>query len=325
MDGVALVTGGAGFVGANLVRRLIRDGLDVHVVLHSDVEPWRLSGVTELTRHRCSVTDSDTLVELVGALKPEWVFHLAAHGAYSSQTNRDRITAVNTTGTFNLLDAVTNAGGCNGFVHTGSSSEYGLKNHAPSEDEAVAPNSIYAITKCAATHAVSYWAREHALPAVTLRLYSVYGYWEQPSRLMPRLVSATSSGKLPPLTHPTTTRDFVWIDDVIDAIVRAAKAAANHAAAIWNIGSGVQTTLHELVAMAREMFDVRQEPAWDSMPSRLWDTDCWVADISRARSELGWEPATDLRSGLLRMAEWLSAPPQRTRYAGAVSEGSAQC
>ena len=314
MNGVALVTGGAGFVGANVVRRLLRDGLEVHVVHHRDEPPWRLADI-HLERHRCSITDADAIAAVVSSVRPDWVFHLAAHGAYSDQTGSERITGVNLLGTLNLLDAVVHAGGCAGFVHTGSSSEYGIKDHAPSEDEVVAPASVYAITKCAATHAVSHWARAQQLPAATVRLYSVYGPWEEPARLMPRLVAAARANRWPPLAAPSVAHDFVWVDDAVDAIVRAAGASRERPGAVWNVGSGVQTTLEQLVAVARDLFGVDEEPRWQSMPDRVWDTHRWIADPSRAHDELGWRSVTDLRDGLRQFAVWMAAEPQRARYA----------
>ena len=314
MEGTALVTGGAGFIGANLVRRLVRDGLDVHVTSYDDAQSWRLADVGPLETHRCSVTDAAAVTELVDVVRPRWVFHLAAHGAYAHQTDTARIVAVNTLGTFNLLDALAQHGGCEGFVHTGSSSEYGLKDHASTEDDVVEPDSVYAITKCAATHAVSYWARRSALPAATVRLYSVYGPWEEPTRLVPRLVVAARAGTLPPLVAPSTARDFVWIDDAIDGILRAARNAARKPGAVWNLGSGVETSLEALVAIARHAFGVLEEPDWGSMANRAWDTDRWVADPRRARDELGWEAVTGLEAGLRATGKWLSTLPERARY-----------
>ena len=315
MEGVALVTGGAGFVGANLVRRLVREGADVHLVLQGEGPHWRLADLSPApVVHAGSVTDADRIAEIVAAVRPRWVFHLAAHGAYSAQTDPDRITAVNALGTFNLLDAVERTCGCEGFVHTGSSSEYGLKDHPPSEDERVQPGSIYAITKCAATHAVSYWARERGLPAATVRLYSVYGYWEGPSRLVPRLLLAALAGTLPPLTAPATARDFVWIDDTVDAIVAAVAGAARRPGAIWNVGSGRQTSLADLVSIAREVFGVETTPLWGTMADRSWDTDCWISDARRAHDELGWTARTALEDGLRAMAAWLAQPAYRAQY-----------
>ncbi len=314
MNGSALVTGGAGFVGANVVRRLVDDGLEVHALTRRETNRWRLDGLEQIRTHVCPLEDSDRVNELVATIRPEWVFHLAAHGAYASQTDYRRIVEVNTLGTLNLLDAVAKTGACAGFVHTGSSSEYGLKDHAPAEDEIVHPDSVYAVTKCAATHAVSHWARTTGLAASTVRLYSVYGRWEEPTRLMPRLVVCALAGTLPVLTSPSTARDFVWIDDAVDGIVRAAREATRRPGAIWNLGSGEQTTLEELVGIVRGVFGVEEEPSWGTMPDRSWDTASWRSDPRRARDQLGWAAVTGLDQGLRATAQWLGETPERDRY-----------
>jgi dolichol-phosphate mannosyltransferase len=150
---------------------------------------------------------------------------------------------------------------------------------------------------------------------VTLRLYSVYGPWEEPQRLIPRLVVCALDGRYPPLADPATARDFVYVADVCDAFVRAANAADVAADAVINIGSSRQTTLAELVALAKRTFKIEREPAWASTPPRPWDTNVWVADARLAEQALGWRARTTLESGLMQTAEWLRADPGITdRY-----------
>ena len=234
-------------------------GPEVHVTSHDDAQTWRLADVGPLEMHRCSVTDPAAVNVLVDAIRPRSMFHLAAHGAYAHQIDTARMVDVNTLGTFNVLDALDRFGGCEGFVHTGSSSEYGLKDHAATEDEElVEPDSVYAITKCAATHAVSYRARRSALPAATVRLYSVYGPWEEPTRRGSPTRGRRSCRFTPAALAPATARDFVWVDDGVDGILRAASNAARKPGAVWNLGSGVQTSLEQLVAIVCDVFGVSE-------------------------------------------------------------------
>ena len=306
--GRALVTGAGGFVGANLLRRLVGEGHEVTGVLRPGGSPWRLSldeGKAELIE--LDLCDEGALRQLVERVRPEWVFHLAAHGAYSWQTDPRRIAATNLTATVALIDACQEVGVA-AFVHAGSSSEYGHKDHAPAEEESLEPNSRYAVAKAAASMFCRYAARE-GLPTVTLRLYSVFGPYEDPRRLVPALVVNGMRNQLPPLVCPDVARDFVWIDDAVEAYLLAARAAGARPGAVYNVGSGVQTSVRDAVEAARRVFDIESEPRWGSMPSRTWDTTCWVADNRRIRSELGWQPRADLAEGLRRMAAWL----QRSR------------
>jgi nucleoside-diphosphate-sugar epimerase len=249
--------------------------------------------------------DRDAVQRAVAEVAPQWVFHLAAHGAYSWQTDRVEMVRTNLLGTINLLDAAA-AAGFEAFVHAGSSSEYGFKDRAPAEDEALEPNSDYAVTKAAATHFCRHAARSREVRAVTLRLYSVYGPWEEPNRLVPTLVSHALRGQLPPLASPGIARDYVHVDDVCEAFLLAATRTDAPPDGIYNVGTGKQTTLAEIVDVARRLFDLAEEPAWGGLADRAWDTSVWISDPRRIEAELGWRPRVHLEEGLRRTAEWLN-------------------
>ncbi len=151
----------------------------------------------------------------------------------------------------------------------------------------------------------------------TLRLYSIYGPYEEPSRLVPTLVMAAREGKLPPLVRPTISRDFVYVDDAVEAFVQAASRPGQEPGVVYNVGSGVRTTLADLVAVARRVFELRVEPAWGSMDDRHWDTDVWVSDPTLIRQALGWEARVGLEAGLRATAAFLSETPgMLDRYRG---------
>jgi UDP-glucose 4-epimerase len=301
-----LVTGGSGFVGANLARRLLADGHDVHLLLRPQRELWRLDGVlADLRIQEADLRDADSVGRVLAATRPEWIFHLAAHGAYPTQTETHSILETNLLGTANLLDAGA-AVGFQAFVNSGSSSEYGHKDHAPAEDEWPEPNSAYAVAKAAATMYCRQRARRDGLPVTTLRLYSVYGPFEEPSRLVPRLIAEGLQGRLPPLVNPTVARDYLQVEDVCEAYLAAA-TAGTEPGAVYNVGTGVQTTLAEIVDLVRRLLGIGAEPAWGTMPDRSWDTDVWVANPARIRAELGWSPTLDLERGLARTIAWYRA------------------
>src|SRR5580658_1971885 len=134
-----LVTGGTGFVGANLVRRLLRDGHEVRLLVRPQHAAWRIEEIRRDVQLRVlDMADAASVVKTVGEIKPEWIFHLAAHGAYSWQTDVAEIFQTNLISTTHLLEACLKTG-FESFVHTGSSSEYGFKDHAPTETEWVDP------------------------------------------------------------------------------------------------------------------------------------------------------------------------------------------
>lgn len=300
----ALVTGAGGFVGANLVRRLQRDGHDVHATCRPNGERGRLLGLEDLVVHEVDLGVPGTAAALVADVSPEWVFHLAAHGAYSWQTDARKICEANLLATIELVDAAERVG-VRAFVHAGSSSEYGFKDHPPDEHERPEPNSTYAVAKAAATMYCSHRASVGGLPAVTLRLYSVYGVLEDPRRLVFALLKHGLEGGLPPLVSPDTARDFVYVEDVCEALVLAAEGAGATAGEIYNVGSGRQTTLRELVACVRDLLAIQIEPDWGTHPQRTWDTDVWCASTERIRRDLEWSASTDIDEGLRKTVSWL--------------------
>src|SRR5437868_1776511 len=146
-----LLTGGTGFVGANLARRLLLDGHEVHLVVRRAHAVWRLEGIGDAVQlHIADLADPAALRAAVAASRPDWIFHLAAYGAYSWERDAEQMVETNLAGTLSLLDACRERG-FSSFVHAGTSSEYGLKDHPAGEDEALWPNSHYAVTKAAAT------------------------------------------------------------------------------------------------------------------------------------------------------------------------------
>jgi len=285
-------------------------GHDVTALSRSRGDSWRLEEIaTDVRTIELDLRDTAAIERVVAATRPQWLFHLAAHGAYSWQTDLETMIGVNVAATAALLAAARTAE-VQAFVNAGTSSEYGLKTRAPREDEWLEPNSHYAVTKAAGTHLTALAAAE-GLPAVTLRLYSIYGPWEDPGRLIPALVREATRGRLPSLAGPETARDFVYVDDCCEALLRAAqRGAPGGPGATLNIGSGAQTRLEELVEVARRALGVTAHPRWGTMGQRDWDTNVWVSDPRAALELLGWKATTSLSDGLSHTATWLEARPQ---------------
>ena len=303
------VTGGTGFVGANLTRRLLNDGHDVHLLVRPHHASWRIDEIRDdLRLHAIDFGDRASIDEAMRRVKPDWVFHLATYGAYSWQTDLAEIVRTNILGTMNLAEAAADIG-VEAFVNTGSSSEYGHKDHAPSENELPAPNSYYAVAKVTATMFCQYTAQKRGVRMPTLRLYSAYGPYEEPRRLVPALIVKGLQSRLPPLASPDTARDYIHVNDVVDAYLCAATADLRDLGAVFNVGTGTQTTLRDMVRLTREALGVAEEPNWGSMRDRSWDTTIWRADITRIRSELGWNPRYDISSGFHDTIAWFKAHP----------------
>jgi nucleoside-diphosphate-sugar epimerase len=301
-----LVTGGGGFIGCGIVRRLLARGAAVHVLLRPQAVPWRLEGfLDQVTVHRVDVLDAGGVRDAVGRIAPAAVFHMATHGAYEVQSDARRILETNIVGSYNVLEASV-AAGVAVFVNAGSSSEYGLKREPMREAERLEPNSVYAVAKAAQTHLASLVASRGPTAVVTFRLFSVYGPWEEPTRLMPTLIRRARAGLPLEMAAPDTARDFVYVEDVLDALVDIDRLTAA-TGEIFNLGTGVQSRLRDVVAAVQAAVGGNSEVRWGGMPPRHWDTDMWQADVSKARAVLGWSPKHTLAEGVARMAAWMAA------------------
>lgn len=303
------LTGGTGFVGANLLRALLQRGADVHLLNRPVAANWRIDAVRkDVSVHVVDLADGAGVRDALRKIGPEVVFHLAQFGGYSWQTDRDEMIATNQVSGVNLLHAAADVG-VRLFVNTGSSSEYGPKPFPTQESTALEPNGDYAATKAAFTLHCQQWAQRETRPAPTLRLYSVYGPFEEPKRLMPRLVSFGLEGRLPPLASPDTARDFVFVGDVVEAYLRVMDAALPDPGAIYNVCSGRQTSLREAVDAVRATLTIAAEPRWETIAGRAWDSTIWVGDPAKAAHGLGWRAETTLETGLRSFAEWMQREP----------------
>ena len=309
-----LIAGAAGFVGSHLARRLLADGHEVHILLRTTNRTWRIDDIIPRIRVACvDLADENAVNTVVQAVRPQWVFNCAGSGIESFRRTDEEILRSDFQAATNLVRA------CAGqeleaFVHSGSSTEYGRKDHAPSENEACEPDTPHGRAKAKATAFCCRFRQEHAAPIVTLRLYTVYGPFESPRRLIPRCVAFGLRNTLPPLARPDRAHDFVHVDDVVNAYVLAALNARKAAGAIYNVGTGKQSSLKEVVALVKDAMALSAEPRWCSMPDRPHDAPTWKANISSASGELGWIPAIPLESGIRHFYEWLASNPALADY-----------
>jgi nucleoside-diphosphate-sugar epimerase len=297
------VTGAAGFIGANLCRRLLSRGEEVHALLRPGSRTWRLNDLAgRLPLHFADLTDQAALDHVIDAIRPAVIFHLATHGAYHYQGEAERILLVNVVGLWNLHRACARVG-FELLVNTGSSSEYGGKTFAMRESDVLDPNSFYAVAKSAQSLLCQHVGRTGGNPIVTLRLFSVYGPYEEPSRLVPQLMLAALDRRPIDMVEPGTVRDFVYIDDVVDVYLQVDKLR-ELSGEILNVGTGVQTSLAQLVNVAGAINGQPIEAHWGRLPPRSWDASVWVADVSKLRRLTGSVPRTMVEQGLARTLAW---------------------
>jgi UDP-glucose 4-epimerase len=301
-----LITGGAGFIGANLTRMLLDKGFEIHLLLRPGSDLWRISSILHnVIPHHLSILDRDKLRKTLGMIRPEWIFHLASNGNSSLHANPSKIMETNITGTIGLVEICSDFG-FEAFIHAGSSSEYGFKDHPPQETERLEPNSYYAVAKASATLFCSFWAQKYGADITTLRIYAAYGPYEDPARFVPMLAVNGLQKRFPPLVRPGVARDFVYVEDVCEAFIKSAeiKGAPGR---IFNVGTGIQTTIRDAVRSAQRILRIEEPPRWGSMPDRRWDTNVWLADNRKITEEIGWVPRHGFEDGFIRTIRWLES------------------
>lgn len=298
------LTGASGFIGANIARKLLEKKYSVHVLNRTDSPSWRLKDIAnQIVAHKGDIADLQSVTQAVLKAQPSYIIHLATYGAYSYQKELEKIINVNVVGTANLLEATKDIPyRC--FINTGSSSEYGLKSKPMKETDFCDPVSYYAASKLAATNLCKVFAKINNKPIVTLRLFSVYGPYEEPSRFIPAIIKALKYKEAVKLTPGKQRRDFIYIDDVVEAYLQTLRAGRKLKEKICNIGTGQEFTNDEIV---NRLFNVTKQKTIiqkGAYPKRDWDTLHWRADISRAKKLLSWKPRYTIDKGLQSAYSW---------------------
>lgn len=234
------------------------------------------------------------------------IHHLATHGAHPSERDRGTILATNLAGTANLLDALAGRD-YQALVHAGSSSEYGHKVGPMTPDDVLEPRSDYAVTKAAATLLCQAEALRGA-PVCTVRIFSAYGPLEDPTRLASTVLGCLARGEAPRVTAGHQPRDWVYVDDVVELLQRAAECPAARGR-VLHAGGGRRQTVRDLVETAVAVAGARVRPEYGTEPPRPDEPTVWVADLTDTTELTGWAPRTSLRQGLERM--WAARAPAR--------------
>jgi dolichol-phosphate mannosyltransferase len=312
LQGPILILGGSGFVGANLLRSIAETRPDV-VGTTTRMPAWRFEGLAARHIRVVDLLVDSNLDALLEEVRPRTVFDCVAHGAYSFETDSELIYQTNFNFVSRLLQRLSGRQiAC--YIHAGSSSEYGDNAAGPNESGATEPNSEYAVSKVAAANLLHFWGKKKKFPCCNLRLYSVYGPYEDSSRLLPNVIKRGVAGGYPNFVHPDISRDFVYTEDVTEAFVDAAlNLLEEDFGESFNIGSGVKTDIRTVASVAREIFAIEAPPSF-TMPERSWDVTDWYADPRKAGERIGWKARTRFREGLVKMADWYRALPDKEAY-----------
>ena len=295
-----LITGARGFIGAALAIDRVEAGHEVHLLLRPGGDAWRLRQIEgRYYRHDADLRDSAAVRRAVAASRPDVIFHAAAHGTSPGPHDRGEILASNVLGTSNLLDALAGHD-YRALVNVGSSSEYGHKDGPMAETDQLDPRTDYAVGKAAGSllcQAEAWKGR----PVCTVRIFSAYGPLEEPSRLASYVMGCCRRGESPRVTSGGQPRDWIYIDDVIALLCRAAECSGVRGN-ILHAGSGLTQTVRDMV---EEILAVatggRLRADYGAAPRRPDEPAVWIADTTATRAMTGWMPRFDLQAGVARM------------------------
>jgi len=298
-----LLTGSTGFIGANLMRKAIEIGADVHILTRKSSDIWRIRDkLGKVRQYQVDLSVYEDLVPVISDIEPDIIYHTAAYGGNPSHRDFKKIIESNYIGTANLVNACKRVD-FELFVNTGSSSEYGVKASPMKEDDLLEPVNDYGVSKSAATMYCQFAARKEQLPIVTLRLFSPYGSFEGSTRLVPSVILDCIRGINPKITSLSFVRDFIFVQDVTDAYLNALDAS-KIGGEIINIGSGKQHSVGDVVNKIIELTGDGVVPETGGAPRWPIEPERWEADITKAKKLLSWEPKYDLTSGLEKSVKW---------------------
>jgi UDP-glucose 4-epimerase len=296
-----LVTGGTGFIGGRLLAVLEAAGVTITAGTRAEAPP-PTGGCTWV---RANLASRDEVEALIDAARPEVVFHLAAVlGAERSLEFADRAVEGNFLATHHLLSVLGRTGGLKRLVVMGSSEEYGRKDVLPLTEEMPAdPVSPYSASKAAATQFALLYSRLFDLPVTVLRPFIAYGPGQQPGMLVPSLMAELRAGRPFRMTVGEQTRDFVFVDDVVECML-AASVLDSAVGEVFNVCSGVERTIREVAELAAAVAGsppgALQVGALPYRTNEVWRL---VGSNEKARQRLGWVPRTQLEDGLRRTWE----------------------
>lgn len=287
-----LVTGGTGFIGSNLIRRLIQEGAETFALVRETSNFWRLNDVLDRVHlHEGNLTDTEKIKQILGEINPDGIFHLGAttimQGVIAEPGN---VEEVNFKGTKNLLESWNP--NCKFFINTGTFSD-------------ISGTDEYAKSKFEATRFCSDFGKSTEKPVVTLRLFAPYGPFIQRGRLIFAVLTDAMKGVDIKMSSLDITRDFIFVDDLIDLYFAAAEYAKENAGEVFDAGNGIAKTLKEVVENALIITLSKSKVIWGSLAKLSYDSGKTQADIAKTTSRLGWTPKTTLFLGMQKTYEWL--------------------
>jgi nucleoside-diphosphate-sugar epimerase len=298
-----VVTGATGFVGSNLTAELVNRGAKVSILSRRDVSKSPILKDIRLNAYKCDLLDLSRLKDYLREISPGIVYHLGAVVDLSrSFETAQKCVKANIQGTLNMLNACEDLD-LRSFILASTCDVYKSGSIPFREDSEIEPTSPYAISKVASEQLCMFAHENYGIPAVILRLSTVYGPNQKPERLIPYTIISCLKGKGLSFTSGEQTRDLTYVRDIANGIVRASleKKAVGE---IINLGNDKEYKIREIVERIMGIMNCNKKPNFGAIHSRRGEANRWFCDISKAKKILGWKPETDIESGLIKTINW---------------------
>ena len=300
-----LITGAGGFIGANLVHDLINTKDQIHILIKKESNLWRLNNIiSKCYVHFVDISKIKEVENVISEIKPETVYHCATYGVYPNQKDTQKIDQTNLIGTKNLVSSLAKNTDLKRLVNLGSVFEYGSKPGLIKETVSAQGLDHYSKSKILQTKMIEDFSQQHNLPAVTLRVFTVYGNFEEPGRLISDIMVAIIKKNPIKIMSSSAVRDFIYINDVIDALKEiSVKPRIN--GEIFNVGSGRASSVENIVNLVCNITNTDSEVIWQDKNDREHDKagTKGYADIQKIE-KIGWKPKTSLEDGLEKTYKW---------------------
>ncbi|MFL0266618.1 NAD-dependent epimerase/dehydratase family protein [Candidatus Clostridium radicumherbarum] len=310
-----VITGGCGFIGSHLIRRLLREDANIFLFNKSSTSTWRIKEyLNKVKIIKIDITNSLDVHSCIHEIKPDYVFHLAAYGMDSSQNDYIKAANTNIIGTINILSSLKEINCCK-VINIGSCAEYGNRKEVMSEDMNLMPVSIYGSTKASGTLIAHQIAKENNIKIVTLRPFGIFGEGEERHKIFCHIIMSILEDRDVKLTNCEQYRDYCYVENIIDGMIMAAKNEAIEND-VFNIACGELYPLKYYVELIFKNLKTDRKALYGAVKYKK--NEMWVpaANISKIKSLLQWRPEINIEEGIIRTINWYKQNKYMFKMAG---------
>lgn len=299
-----LITGGCGFIGHHLIKKLITMNPNIYIIDLPKVNQKKIRDFKDQVQLiEADIVDAELIQSIVNTIKPDYVFHLAGYGINSIHNDIKKAIDINIFGSVNLMNAVSDTN-CKMFVNMGSSAEYGDK--ICRMETSLNPNTIYGSTKASSTLILHQIARQKDMPIITLRPFGIYGEWEEPHKLFSYIMLSILNNQELALTGCRQRRNYVYVGDIVEAMIASALTLEVKDEMI-DLASKESLQIKDFVEMICTISQTALKPKYGALAYRPGEVFFHEGNTSKSKQLLNWEAHTTIHDGISKTFNWFQS------------------